>query len=454
MSLLKKIEFVFESGAPKIIDFRKSKNSFEHLDFSSFKGKLVFWPLNNSKESILHLLSAIQNRVVPIILSNRLNFEQTEKIKRDFPSFGFFDGNQIIANAELSTAPQNVFLALFTSGSTGEPKIVAATEDALEKSILAINKSQNLNDVKSTAVTLPLFYSYAFVNQLLWSIYFEQSLILTRGFTFLDNLFIKIQNHNAEMLCLVNSQIKLVPDNYNHLPKLDCVKVINFAGGYFPIEEFNKLRDLFPNAKIINNYGCTEAMPRLTNILVDDENYNINNVGKRIPGKEIRAVGNPSEIEFRGNSVSIGNINKDGFLMKNPEWIKSGDFGHLENGCLIISGRADQIVKIRGERISTVPIEQKFLDLEGISNSIVFPFSDGKNQDILCAVISGEKFPAKSDIQKSILSNLEYHSWLSKIYWIEEWPLNNNNKTDRFKIQNLAIQNKLKTIWDIKDISL
>ena len=65
------------------------------------------------------------------------------------------------------------------------------------------------------------------------------------------------------------------------------MKIINFAGGRFPYQELQSIQQIFPNAEIFNNYGCTEAVPRLT--VTSSTNMSAHNdIGRPLEGVELR----------------------------------------------------------------------------------------------------------------------------------------------------------------------
>src|SRR4051812_16810887 len=73
------------------------------------------------------------------------------------------------ALARLPVSARTGHFALLTSGSTGEPKLIVGERSRSERLARALHELQG-NDVAARAiVALPLTYSFAFVNQWLWS---------------------------------------------------------------------------------------------------------------------------------------------------------------------------------------------------------------------------------------------------------------------------------------------
>ena len=142
---------------------------------------------------------------------------------------------------------------------------------------------------------------------------------------------------------------------------------------------------------------------------------------------------------FKGNSTALGKITQSGAFEQFPEWINSGDHGHLENGILHVAGRRDQIVKIQGERFSLLEIEHT---IQKMGFDHVMAWLEEKNAKIIL-VTGGKHKPDIADIRQTCKTYLHRHMWPGVIYHITKWPLNANGKTDRTLIQKLYQNSEL-----------
>jgi acyl-CoA synthetase (AMP-forming)/AMP-acid ligase II len=127
---------------------------------------------------------------------------------------------------------------------------------------------------------------------------------------------------------------------------------VNFAGGRFPQEQLDSVRVFFPEARIFNNFGCAEAMPRLT-IRAAEAADQASDVGQPLPGIEIRA-NESRELMFRSPYGAVGFVDDQGFTPIDAQtWIKTGDLGSLsDGGTWQITGRAGEVFKRQGEKVS------------------------------------------------------------------------------------------------------
>ena len=131
---------------------------------------------------------------------------------------------------------QQDHFALLTSGSTGEPKLVIGSRARAETLTRILHEAQHSEPVEETILALPLSYSYAFINQWLWSRTFARPLVTTDGFRKPDRLLASLRAARNAMLCLVGSQLPLF-DALAGDAVFDGIIRLHFAGGRFPQEQ-------------------------------------------------------------------------------------------------------------------------------------------------------------------------------------------------------------------------
>jgi long-chain acyl-CoA synthetase len=392
--------------------------------------------------------------VVPVIVPRATPPHKLADLRSSHAGFGFFNGEDIELPAVLiRAADPRIFLAMMTSGSTGTPKLVAIDHENLVNGIYAIHSAQSLQSVTSTAILLPLAYSYALVNQLLWAVLYCRHVRVLPGLIDPLRTLEIIHDQRIEMLCLVGYQLRTLSALGLTQTSLECVRVVNFAGAPFPSDAFESLQRLFPRARFFNNYGCTEAMPRLTVARVTDRLQPNTLVGPPIHTIELRiASAEPiGPIEFRGSSTSIGFVQPDGSLLEHGTWIASGDLGRLDDGLLSVLGRHDQIVKIAGERFSLIEIENSLLRA-GFSQVLAWQDSTEPDGRILC-VVPGASEISPAQFVAHLRRCLSQPLWPRTVYTVDEWPLLANGKTDRTALQHRARSGELRVLFPPKSVT-
>jgi acyl-CoA synthetase (AMP-forming)/AMP-acid ligase II len=270
-----------------------------------------------------------------------------------FPAHGHRIENSL---ALLPAEYRTDHFVLLTSGSTGDPKLIVAKKSRSERLAEVIHAGQENEAVRETIACLPLSYSYAFVNQWLWANHMRRRLVLTDGFSRPDGFKRTLEDAHDAMICMVGIQVPLLLSLFGS-QKFPGIIRLNFAGGRFPQEHLQNLREIFPNAKIFNNYGCAEAMPRLTIRRAGGANTAAN-IGRPLPGIELRS-GEEDQLEFRSPFRAVAFV-EGGVLraVTDEEWVETGDLGRqAEDGSWVLLGRKSEVFKRFGEKISLPAIQ-------------------------------------------------------------------------------------------------
>jgi acyl-CoA synthetase (AMP-forming)/AMP-acid ligase II len=244
---------------------------------------------------------------------------------------------------------------LLSSGSTGAPKLFLASKARAERLARTLHEVQDSACVRQTILALPLSYSYAFVNQFVWAEVFGRRLTESGGLARPESLAAALGGAEDAMLCLVGTQAKVLLDT---LPRKQFPGIVrlHFAGGAFPRERLIALRQMFQNAAIFNNYGCIEAMPRLTVHRVGEE-LEEGQIGTPIPGVEL-ACGPSGQLLFRSDYRAVGQLDPSGLIeASSSDFQNTGDVAEQSaDGRWRLLGRSAEVFKRHGEKVAVQQI--------------------------------------------------------------------------------------------------
>jgi acyl-CoA synthetase (AMP-forming)/AMP-acid ligase II len=333
------------------------------------------------------------------------------------------------ALAALPASMGSGHFALLTSGSTGRPKLVVGERERAERLARVLHEVQDGEATSETILTLPLSYCYAFVNQWLWARCLDRRLVATGGFGAPDALHRALGSARDAMLCLVGAQVPLLE---RHLPDAvyPGVTRIHFAGGPFPQHALGELAARFPDAQVFNNYGCAEAMPRLT-IRRAADGDSAADVGRPIPGVELD-LGERGEMVFRSPYSAVAFVEEEGSTLLSPEdWIPTGDHAERgEGGTWRLLGRANQVFKRYGEKIAL----GQLLDTvaSGWSGQAQF-YRERDRMDEEGFVLLLAPSPAEEDVRAILKAFRAKHPrthWPLRVESAERLPVLPNGKVD------------------------
>ncbi len=327
---------------------------------------------------------------------------------------------------------------LLTSGSTGQPKLVLGSRQRAENLASVLHKVQCSEPTKQTVLALPLAYCYAFVNQWLWSRINNRDLILSGGFKRPDLLKRALLEVEDGLLCLIHSQVRLFVSYYENNISFPGIIRLHFAGGLFPQNDIDHVKRLFPNARIFNNYGCAEAMPRLT-IRPHEDSKNGRNIGKPLPGVQLKAD-EKGEIHFRSPYRAVAFCDQDGMnVPADEEWIPTGDLGEqLENGYWQITGRTNDVFKRYGEKIS-IPQLLKTVSSRWSKQAAFYRERDASGEEGHVLILAPE--PTEEQVRNILQAFRKTHPrthWPIRLESTASFPVLPNGKLDMLRLARIT----------------
>lgn len=254
------------------------------------------------------------------------------------------------------------------------------------------------------------------------------------------------------------ADMALLSDDFNS-QKLPQLTHFYFDGEELTVKTAQKLRDRFPQSRIINAYGPTEATVALSAVAVTDEmlqnckrlpigytkadspTFVIDEEGQKVPN------GQQGEIIVCGPAVSKGYLNNPEktaeafFEFEGLPAYHTGDVGSMtDEGLLLYGGRMDFQIKFNGFRIELEDVSQNLNKSKYVESAVAVPRynKDHKVQNLLAYVILkdgvAEQFEREIDITKAIKEDLQdimmSYMMPSKFLYRETLPLTPNGKID------------------------
>lgn len=117
---------------------------------------------------------------------------------------------------------------------------------------------------------------------------------------------------------------------------------------------------------------------------------------------------------------------------------RTGDLGVLmPGGCLEYRGRCDAQIKLHGNRVDPVEIENALLRLDEIREAAVVVQRDERGHDMLVSFLvgSGDTRPSNASLRGILAMRLPSHMIPSRFVWLDELPALENGKLDRASLR-------------------
>lgn len=340
---------------------------------------------------------------------------------------------------------------VFTSGSTGIPKGVAACHRSVIDYVENLTEVLRITEDSVLANQTPLYFD-ACLKELFSSLKCGATTYLTPKslFMFPVKLVEFLNKYKINTVCWVVSALTMI-SSMKTFDKVvpDYLHTVAFGSEVFPIKQFKLWKAALPNARFINLYGPTEAtgMSCYYEVNRDFEEGEAIPIGHPFKNTEILLLddnnkvpkaGEPGEICIRGTALTLGYYNNhektDEVFVQNPlnpyyhELIyRTGDIGKLnEYGELVFISRKDYQIKHMGHRIELGEIEAHVNMIEGIHSACCI-YDKEKGKIIL--FYTGEI--ETKDLVVSLKKTLPRYMIPNHVYALEEMPLTANGKIDR-----------------------
>ena len=300
--------------------------------------------------------------------------------------------------------PDAVTLLLYTSGSTGRPRAVMQTMRNIAENARSIVSYLGLTRRDRAMLILPLSYCYG--RSVL------QTHLLVGGSVFLDRRF----TYPSIVLAAIGSEgctgFAGVPLTYEllrrHAPpdpqSMPSLRYLTQAGGAMRPETIDWARTAFDPARLFVMYGQTEATARLAYLPPERATEKRGSIGVPIPNVVLRIVdddgndvepGSSGHLIARGPNVTPGYFDapEDTASILRDGWLWTGDVARRdEDGFFYIVGRAKEILKIGGYRVSPAQIERvlsEHADVEDVAVAGVEDELTGEASAALVVLRSG-----------------------------------------------------------------
>jgi acyl-CoA synthetase (AMP-forming)/AMP-acid ligase II len=296
-------------------------------------------------------------------------------------------------------------LVLFTSGSSAEPKGVVLSAAGIEENVRAIVGYLPVGSSPRTAVVVPLSYGYGLVGQVMTTLHVGGTLVLLSDVAYPALQLEGMSRFRVSGLSAVPTSLRMLARAALESPveTRPALSYVASAGGVLDAATVDRIREAFPAARIFNQYGLTEASPRVTAIESTEAPFARGSVGRALDGISVWAAdtdgrrlapGLEGELFMRGPSVMLGYLGDAAATERaiTPDGaLRTGDVGWVDDdGYVFVAGRADGVVKCGGERVSVEEIAAVLRSADGVRDAYVVAVPHPDHGAKLYAFVEGD----------------------------------------------------------------
>jgi acyl-CoA ligase (AMP-forming) (exosortase A-associated) len=344
---------------------------------------------------------------------------------------------------------------LYTSGSTGKPKGVMLSHANLWFGAVSVAHYLRLERDDVVLAVLPLSFDYG-QNQL-FSAWHAGSNVVPLDYLTPRDVTKACARHGVTTLAAVPPLwVQLVEQDWPAEGVTPMRRLTN-SGGALTVDLVDRLRGLFPHARLFPMYGLTEAF-RSTYLDPSLVATHPTSMGKAIPFAEILVVGDDGRVTPAGEEgelVHCGPLVAQGYwqdAVRTAERFKPAPQESRYGGTAVWSGdrvvrdadellyfvgRRDAMIKSAGNRISPQEIEDAALATGLVAEAAAVGVKDERLGQAVLLVVrgSGDEEALRAALKRDLPNFMQPH----EIRWVERMPLNPNGKIDRAALQAEAV---------------
>ncbi len=343
------------------------------------------------------------------------------------------------------TSSEQPAMVLFTSGTTGNPKGVIVSQANLAHSCSAISEYLDYAQWNSAAVVLPLHYSYGLVSQVLCQLWVGGRAVIFPSMRNPIKVARRVQALGLETFCGVPSTYQALAAIHAMSPlEMRSVRVICSAGAALDSARLGVMRQMFPMAAVYNNYGMTEAAPRISFIRDDDPRFAEPTCGRPMRGVDVRVIdpetgqslpdGETGMLVVRGPNITAGYLNDPELTASafTPDrFLISGDVACLRDGYIYIKGRHDDVFNVGGEKVSPGEVEQALSHHPAVEQVVVRGVPDPQRGAVPVAFLRLRQPVTRKELVEAARAHVTAVRVPTRFLEVSAFPMTANGKVQR-----------------------
>ncbi|SEG99612.1 Acyl-CoA synthetase (AMP-forming)/AMP-acid ligase II [Nonomuraea solani] len=398
----------------------------------------VFRGMRNDLASVLCYLGAWEARRPIALLDPNLSAEALAELTRRFrpaallgfthvpdgppPSRGDPAGGPLASLWGDGLRPHpDLAVLLATSGSTGSPKLVRLSRQAVLANAVSIASALAIGPGEIAPTTLPLYYSYG-LSVLNSHLVAGATVVLTENTFMMRSFWRLLDAHRCTSMAAVPYQYQMLRRLRFNGAEHPALTALTQAGGRLAPELVKEFAGQVDRFYVM--YGQTEATARIAVLPPERLADKAGSVGRAVPGGRLSIE--DGEVVYRGPNVMMGYAETAEDLARGDDLggvLRTGDLGWLDSdGFLTVTGRLKRIAKVYGVRVNMDDVERLLRDSG--------PVAVTSGDDRLTVWAEGLDVSACAALARRLAAELRIHWGGFDVRGIDRLPLLATGKVD------------------------
>lgn len=385
--------------------------------------------LPNSVDFVATFVAALQSDLVVFPIDRDANDHEVASILGHFGikalvSRSGIAPRQISGDALSRTLPNDARLVKLTSGSTGMPKGIVATEANLLADCANICTTMGIAPHDLNLGAIPFSHSYGFSNLVTPLLVQGTPIVVTNDY--LPQALVDLSNRYR---CTV---APLIPMVFEHLTRaahgsFESIRTFISAGAPLPPNTSRRFRERF-GIDIHTFYGCSEC----GGITYDRRGAAVERgtVGPAMEGVTLHA--NNGRLSIESASVATGQLlDEKTFVPFASSTFVADDLIEDRDGEVAITGRASDLINTAGKKVNPREVEAVLLQIDGVREAKVYGEAAGARGEVVAAAIVATPEVTRESVREFCRARLSLHKVPRIVKLIDEMPVDERGKVKR-----------------------
>jgi long-chain acyl-CoA synthetase len=392
---------------------------------------LGFILCNNQLADIALYLACLRLGHVPLLLAAQMPQEQLDALQSLYKPQWTAKNGELHEQLEAPFAELHPSLALLlsTSGTTGSPRLVRLSRNALQANAVAIASYLGIDSKQRAITSLPMNYSYGLsvINSHLLA---GSTLVLNTDSVLSHEFLERMAKQQVTSLSGVPYTYQMLQRSAFFKQDLPALRTLTQAGGRLD-EKHTLLLSEHAQAsgrRVFIMYGQTEACARISYVPPEQLRSKIGSIGVPIPGGALEVAVDSGELIYSGPNVMLGYAEQRSDLERGDDCqgrLMTGDVGRMdEDGFFFITGRLKRFIKISGNRIGLDEVEQ------ALQAALDVPLAVGGADDRLVIWLEGQDSTLLDLVRQIIRQKYGIHPTMARLQLVEQLPYLSSGKKD------------------------
>jgi long-chain acyl-CoA synthetase len=398
-------------------------------------GDLVGVQLPNSVDFVAAFVAALERKLVMVPIDRGATETEVGAILSHFAIKGLLyrrDRAAVLTTRAISerpAVPSEARLIKTTSGSTGAPKGIVASDENLLADCVNICTTMDIRARDVNFGAIPFSHSYGFSNLVTPLLVQGTAVVISNDY--LPQSILALCNRHR---CTV---APLIPMVFEHLTSaaeggFDTVRTFLSAGAPLSPSTSRRFRERF-GREIHSFYGCSEC----GGITYDRRGGAVERgtVGSALENVTL-SIAN-ERLVVRSDAVTLGYLH-DAKTFEPFETFVADDLAEIDDaGEVTLTGRASELINTAGRKVNPREVEQVILQIGGVRQTKVYGSPAGARGEVVAAAVVASPDVTREQVREFCRARLSLHKVPRIVKLIDAIPIDDRGKIRRSALAEL-----------------